>query len=192
MLSRHARTLSKKQQQMVLAYLSTSRHPVRNRVIAMLSYYGGLRAVEIQRLKFRSILTSDYEVSDSLEIYNATAKGSRGGRAIPMHPDLKAELELLYAEQRDSVSLDSPVISSTRNQGKHMAQNSITVWFKRLYNDLNIDASSHSGRRSLARSLSKKVDVFTLKSVLGHRSIQTTMLYVDVNSEEKAKAIASL
>ena len=190
MLVKHAKTISKKQQDAVLAFLSTARNPVRNRVMAMLSFYAGLRAVEIKRLTWSSILNSDNVVSDTLEIYNSTAKGN-GGRVVPMHPELKAELELLFTEQ-ENVSVDLPVIQSTRTPGKGMSGNGVTVWFKRLFDDLGINASSHSGRRSFATSLSKKVDVFTLRDCMGHSSIQTTMLYVNVNSEEKAKAIASL
>jgi integrase/recombinase XerD len=194
MLTKHAKTISKKQQDAVLAYLSTSRNPTRNRVMAMLSFLSGLRAIEIKRLTWSSVLNSDNVVSDTLEIYNSTSKGGRngsGGRVVPMHPELKAELELLFDEQ-ENVSVDLPVIQSTRTPGKGMSGNGVTVWFKRLFDDLGINASSHSGRRSFATSLSKKVDVFTLRDCMGHSSIQTTMLYVNVNSEEKAKAIASL
>ena len=192
MLTKHARTLSKKNEQVVLSYLTTTRNPVRNRVMAMLSFYGGCRAVEIQRLKWSSVLNSDFEVSDTIEIYNETGKGHKGGRIVPMHPDLKQELELLKQERGESISLGSPVIYSIRNQEKGMSGNSIVVFFKRLFDDLGINASSHSGRRTFATSLSKKVDVFSLKELMGHRNLQTTMLYVDTNREEKAKAIASL
>ncbi len=192
MLNRQAKTLSKKQQETVLAYLSTTRNPTRNRVMAMLSFFGGLRAVEIQRLTWDSVLSSDFTVGDTIDVYNATAKGNKGGRSIPMHPQLKEELVKLLDERRYSISLSSPIIFSIRNQEKGMSGNSIVVFFKRLFDDLGINASSHSGRRGFARSLSKKVDAFTLKELMGHQHLQTTMLYVDTNSVEKAKAIASL
>jgi integrase/recombinase XerD len=192
MLVRHAKTITSKQQEIVLSYLSSTRNPVRNRVMAMLSFYGGLRAVEMKRLTWGSILTSEGTVGDSIEIYNTTAKGSSGGRSVPIHPELKKELELLLVERRESISTASSVIYSIRNPEKGMSGNSIVVFFKRLFDDLGINASSHSGRRTFAGKLSKKVDAFTLKELMGHSSIQTTMLYVDVNQEEKNKAVCSL
>ena len=192
MLVRHAKTITKKQEQVVMAYLSTTRNPIRNRVMALLSYVGGLRAVEIKRLTWESVLTSDGTIGDSLEIYNKTAKGKSGGRVVPLHPDLKAELQLLFDDRKESITPSSPIIYSIRNPEKGMSGNSIVVWFKRLYDDLGINASSHSGRRGFAGKLSKKIDVFTLKDLMGHQSIQTTMLYVDVNQVEKNKAVCSL
>jgi integrase len=108
-------------------------------------------------------LNSEGTVGDSIEIYNATAKGKSGGRIVPLHPKLKAEIELLFEEEKESITVNSPVIYSIRNREKGMSGNSITVWFKRLFGELGINASSHSGRRGFAGKLSKKVDVFTLK-----------------------------
>ncbi len=77
MLVRHAKTITSKQQEIVLSYLSSTRNPIRNRVMAMLSFYGGLRAVEIKRLTWGSVLNSEGFVGDTIEIYNITAKGKQ-------------------------------------------------------------------------------------------------------------------
>ncbi|OQX93411.1 MAG: integrase, partial [Rickettsiaceae bacterium 4572_127] len=46
-LSRQAKTLTEKQQKVVLDYLEKTRHPVRNALIFLLSFKSGLRAKEI-------------------------------------------------------------------------------------------------------------------------------------------------
>lgn len=48
-LAKQAKILTKPQADAVLAYLSTTRHPERNRVIFLLSVKAGLRAKAISR-----------------------------------------------------------------------------------------------------------------------------------------------
>ena len=49
-LGKQAKTLNKGQVEAMLAYLSKTRHPERNRLIFLLSIKAGLRAKEIARL----------------------------------------------------------------------------------------------------------------------------------------------
>ena len=53
-LGKQAKTLSKGQVEAMLAYLSTTRHPERNRLIFLLSVKAGLRAKEIARLNWKT------------------------------------------------------------------------------------------------------------------------------------------
>ena len=55
-LGKQAKTLSKNQIGTVLAYLSNSRYPQRDRVIFLLSVKAGLRAMEIANLKWEMML----------------------------------------------------------------------------------------------------------------------------------------
>jgi integrase len=52
-LGKQAKTLSKGQVDAMLAYLSTTRHPERNKLIFLLSAKAGLRAKEIAKLTWR-------------------------------------------------------------------------------------------------------------------------------------------
>jgi len=60
-----------------------------------------------------------------------------------------------------------------------------------LYRQAGVSgASSHSGRRSFITSLaSKGISVRVLASMAGHRSISTTMSYIDANDDMKRKAV---
>ena len=60
-----------------------------------------------------------------------------------------------------------------------------------LYRRAAIEAaSSHSSRRRFITNLaSQGVGVRVLASLAGHRSISTTQAYIDVNNDQKRKAV---
>jgi len=90
-----ARALPAEDVRRLLEYVTTQRHPDRNRVIVLLSFKAGLRACEIAGLDWTAVLRPDGSIGDQLVIPNAIAKmGS--GRRIPLHPDLRAGLQALH------------------------------------------------------------------------------------------------
>ena len=91
-LGKQAKTLSRQQILAVQAYLSSTRHPVRNRLIFLFSIRVGLRAKEIAGLTWSMVLTSDGSIADDLCVLDQASKG-RSGRTVPMCRELKAALE---------------------------------------------------------------------------------------------------
>lgn len=88
------------------------------------------------------VLDARGEVGPVLNIEDRIAK-KRGGRRIPLHPDLRRALRRLKAKS-DCVG---PLIPSQR--GGHMRPNSVVNWFVALFKALEIEGcSSHSGRRA--------------------------------------------
>jgi site-specific recombinase XerD len=69
--------------------------------------------------------------------------------------------------------------------------NTLCQHFHWLYQRAGIEgASSHSGRRTFIANLAAKgVGVRVLASLAGHRSIATTQAYIDVNDDQKRKAV---
>jgi integrase/recombinase XerD len=65
------------------------------------------------------------------------------------------------------------------------------VQFFWLYKKAGIgSASSHSGRRTFITNLANKgVGVRVLASLAGHKSLNTTMIYIDTNDEIKRQAV---
>ena len=88
-----------------------SRSPphARDRAMILLSVKAGLRACEIARLDWSMVLDARGKVADVLAIQDAIAK-KRGGRRIPMHPDLRRALQRLLRASEPS----GPVIRSAR------------------------------------------------------------------------------
>lgn len=60
-----------------------------------------------------------------------------------------------------------------------------------LYKKAGISsASNHSGRRTFITNLANKgVGMRVLASLAGHKSLNTTMIYIDTNDEIKRQAV---
>jgi integrase/recombinase XerD len=71
--------------------------------------------------------------------------------------------------------------------------NTLTQLFFNLYRGAGIEgASSHSGRRTFATSLSSKgASIRVLMKLMGHRNISTTIGYVDASDDMLRRAVSS-
>lgn len=136
MASRQARILNDLQTAKLLSELGKRRHPLRNRVIRLLSFKAGLRAAEISKLDWSMVLDPSGTISNTLALEDQIAK-KRHGRAIPMHAEpppsiggLAKSLQRrwashsLGARRSDDTGLDLQLFSSpsTRRQAWKDAQ----------------------------------------------------------------------
>ena len=87
----------------------TNRHPLRNKVIVLLSAKAGLRAGEIARLIWAMVTDPTGAVGTVLELPDRAAKKG-SGRVIPLHEDLRTALTAWRATTRSA----GPVIVSER------------------------------------------------------------------------------
>ena len=97
MLGRQAKTLSQPQIQTLLRFIETTRAPLRNRVIFLLSIRAGLRAKEIAHITWSMVTNADGSISDTIRLTDLAAKGRSGG-AIPMAAELQKALEALTSD----------------------------------------------------------------------------------------------
>ena len=87
MLGKQAKILSPLDVADLLAFADCTRHPIRNRVIVLLSAKAGLRAGEIANLTWDMVVDASGQIGNVIELRDhAAKKGS--GRLIPIHPDL--------------------------------------------------------------------------------------------------------
>src|ERR1700674_2305332 len=167
----------------------SSSSPARDRAMTLLSIRSGLRACEIAGLDWSMVLDAQGRVSGTLNVRDVIAK-KRGGRRIPMHPELRRALERL-ARTREPVG---PVIRSYR--GWRLRASSIVNWFAALFRELGFEGcSSHSGRRSFitvaARNVHKSgCSLRDVQLLAGHRSIETTERYIDGDTCAQRKLVS--
>ena len=109
MSGRQAKILSKDNCDDLLVFASTTRHPLRNRLIVLLSIKAGLRAAEIANLTWEMVLTPTADIGPAIELHDRAAKKS-GGRLIPIHPELREAL----SDLRRQTEAAGPVIRSQR------------------------------------------------------------------------------
>lgn len=190
-LSKQARVLSDKQVRMILNHLSEGRNSKRNKVMFLLSFKAGLRALEIAGLQWFMIMDSEGKLSQEIRLLNRASKGSKGGRVIPIHPELFNALKALYELQNPN---NADFVIQTERASRTTAQ-VIVNFFQSIYKKLGIDgASSHSGRRTFITGIARKISsvggsLNDVRALAGHSSLQTTQKYIDENKEAKEAVI---
>jgi integrase len=137
MAGKQAKTLSTDHIDDLLFFAERSRHPLRNRLIVLLSVKAGLRTAEIAKLTWDMVLSPSSEVGAVIELQDKIAK-KRGGRSIPPHAELRDAL----IEARKLCGGQGHIICSER--GGAMTPMSIVIWFSRAYGALGFEGcSSH-------------------------------------------------
>jgi integrase len=151
MRGKQAKILSEDNLEDLLLFAETSRHPLRNKVIVLLSAKAGLRAGEIARLTWAMVADPTGGIGTVLELPDQAAK-NRSGRVIPLHEDLRTAL----VAWRLATQSAGPVIVSER--GGPMTPQSVVVWFSNAYRVIGLDGcSSHSGRRTFVTRAARLV-----------------------------------
>jgi integrase len=188
MASKQAKTLSTNDIQDLLVFASSTRYPLRNRVLVLLSVRAGLRAGEIANLCWDMLLDGAGAVGCAIERDHAAKKGS--GRRIPLNPELRDALITL----RNIGDCDGPVIRSERGAG--LMPTAVVIWFANAYRAIGLQGcSSHSGRRTFITRAARLVhktggSLRDVQLLAGHRSIQTTQRYIDGDSDAQRKLVA--
>ncbi len=191
MAGRQAKILSSNDVCDLLAYATFSRHPLRNRVMVLLSAKAGLRAGEIANLTWDMLVDGNGRLGGLIELRDYAAKKGNG-RRIPIHPALAAAL----AELCQRAKASDYVIRSER--GGPMTPLSIVVWFNRAFKNIGlIGCSSHSGRRTFVTRAARAAhaaggSLRDVQLLAGHRSIQTTQRYIDGDTDAQRKLVGMI
>lgn len=200
-LPSQAKPLSDTQIRALLRFVETETlFPARNRVVVLLSFKAGLRAKEIACVTWGMLIDAKGHLTDAISLQNCATKG-RSGRVIPLHPDLKAALVTLHAEESKKGRVSPSQFVVTLRKGASDAvtrSNSVQFLFKDWYARLGFrGASSHSGRRTFITKAARKVSevggsLRDVQALAGHSSIQTTQRYVEQDPEAQKKLVERL
>ena len=191
-LTKHAKTINPKMVIATLHYLDGTRHPVRNRLIFLLSVKMGLRAKEIAHLTWSMILDAEGNFTDILTLDNSASKGKHGGRVIPLSQTIRDALRTHY----DPSTRKDPhhrIIQTERSD--KVAPQVIVNMFQKWFADLGYEGcSSHSGRRTFITNASKKItsvggSLRDIQYLAGHSSLQTTQRYIEGDSRARERVV---
>jgi integrase len=191
MLGKQAKILSPADVADLLTYADCTRHPIRNRVIVLLSVKAGLRAGEIANLTWDMVVDAAGQVGTIIELRDHAAKKGNG-RLLPLH----SELAVALSAWRQVSGGSGHVVRSER--GGPMTALSIVFWFSRAYQYLGLDGcSSHSGRRTFITRAARLVhraggSLRDVQLLAGHRSIQTTQRYIDGDTDAQRKLVSMI
>lgn len=150
---------------------------IRASLILKILLYTGARRGELEVLK-----TKDFIVDGKLYVIHTIGKGDKE-RTLYI-PKTYIENEISYYIQNDIEFI------ATTKSGKVMDGSQIYRFLNNTYKKIGIKYSgAHILRHTFAKSMiSKDVNIVTVKELLGHASIQTTMIYTNPNQKEVQKA----
>src|ERR1700676_153142 len=103
MPGKQAKILSAEHIDDLLLFRETTRHPLRNRVIVLLSAKAGLRAAEIANMTWDMVRNPDGSIGSLIELRDSVAKMGHG-RRIPLHSDLRKVLPAFNASGHRGIS----------------------------------------------------------------------------------------
>ena len=182
-----AKTFTAEEFDALLDFVSKRSYAMRNRMMILISFWSGMRVGEIASLRVCDIQNEDGTLKNEIRLSAAQTKGNVG-RVVFVNEKLRTELAS-YLKSFKPKSTSQPLFYTEKSDG--FTANTLTQWFFWLYRKAGISsASSHSGRRTFITNLANKgVGVRVLASLAGHKSINTTMVYIDTNDNIKRQAV---
>ena len=188
-LGKQAKILSKGQVESTLGYLAKTRHPVRNRVIFLLSIKAGLRAKEIAFLTWEMITDGDGEIGRAIHLQDKASKG-RSGRIIPLNEELRSAL----TELRKNVCTQPSVFVVSTERSKRTSAQGIVNLFARWYHALGFHGCSSHRRRTFITNTARKISTVggslrDIQILAGHTNLRTTQRYIEQSAEAQNRVV---
>lgn len=132
---------------------------------------------------------------------NIIGKGNKV-RTLYLLPKTVAHLEKYLCEFHGESPEDDAYLFYSRNTGKHgkMSQPAVDKFLKKYArechescHDIPLNLHAHLFRHSKASHwLEDGMNIVQISFLLGHENIQTTMVYLDITTEDMAEALATL
>lgn len=176
----------------MMRYLDTTRHPIRNKLIFLLSERGGFRAKEIAAITWSMVNDAQGNLTDEIVLLDSASKGKNGGRIIPMAKILR-EAMLTHKNNSKNTEPHHRIIQTER-ASKTSAQVIVNI-FQKWFSDMGYEGcSSHSGRRTFITNAAKKItsvggSLRDIQYLSGHSSLQTTQRYIEGDSDARRKVV---
>ena len=189
-----SRVLTSSEFKRVVNMQKSNKHGIRNTCCLYISYFLGLRAKEIASLRISSFVDTSGNLKKEVLLKRNMTKNSVQRRCYLTNDKLK-KIVTQYLEYRKSTSsyhLDAPLVLSQKRCA--FTPDTMQKLFGRMYRAVGLDgASSHSGRRTFATKLIENgIGIKNVQTLLGHKSIQTTTLYIQENPALLGKITASM
>ena len=189
-----AKVLNKTEFNRVVKFQISTRHGLRNVLLLHLSFFLGLRSKEMASLIIGDLMDVNGDLKEEVTLKRHQTKRRKQRRFYITNDKLKKVL-IQYLNTRKEIEGDldlNATLIKNQMSGKFSSA-SLQQCFKKMYESVGIDASSHSGRRSFCTNLSENgISITNLQTLMGHQSISTTALYINENPKILGKITASM
>ena len=165
-----------------VVHLMTSTENLKNKCVLGMFYGTGLRLDEMTHLKVSSICSITNEVK--------VVQGKGNKDRITLLPEkLLPELRLYYLQYRPRVYL-----FEGRHPGQPMSNSAMQTIVRNAMKNAGFPKgkfTAHSLRHSFATHLlDEGADIHTIKVLLGHSNIETTMVYLHLQKSKRATLVS--
>ena len=178
-----AKVLNKTEFNRVVKFQINTKHGLRNVLLLHLSFFLGLRSKEMASLIIGDLMDVNGDLKEEVTLKRHQTKRGKQRRFYITNDKLKKVL-IQYLNTRKEIEGDldlNATLIKNQMSGKFSSA-SLQQCFKKMYESVGIDASSHSGRRSFCTNLSENgISITNLQTLMGHQSISTTALYINEN-----------
>jgi len=171
-------------------------YSVRNRSLFLLGVSVGGRISELLALTIGDVWQNHQPVSDLL-FEKGIVKGKENARMVPVNADgRKAISDLIEWHQAQYGTLDPerPLFVSRKHQAalsRSQAHRVLEAAFEKA--GLNGKLATHSLRKTFAqRCYDQSGDIFQVKELLGHRSVETTKAYIGISYSKLQRTVSAI
>lgn len=163
----------------VIAHCASSR----NRTIALLMLYSGLRVSEVAALNVGDVFLT----ARKGEIVVRNGKGNKH-RLIPMNAELREIVQSYMTTPRAS---SEPLFVSRR--GSRISTGAIEFFVRQIARDANVQLTCHTFRHTMITKLIRSgSDIVTVAEVAGHGRLETTRRYSLPSMSDKIATMEKL
>ena len=196
-----AKVLTEKEVRKVLLYIATKKHAIRNRAMFVVLNYTGMRVGELAALRLCDVLTKDGGIREEIYLSSSQTKGKKGRTVVlsdKAQDEIKAYLQFRF-KLKDLLAVtftdtSRALFISQKDCHRGFSASTLCHHFHDMYKGAGISGgSSHSSRRSFITNLANKgVSARILMELAGHKSLNVTQRYIDVNPEMLRASVALL
>lgn len=183
-----AKILTDRDFERLLLTIRKTRHPRRNRLAVLLTFWSGMRVGEVASLRIKDLVNQDGSIKSEIRLSADQTKGHHG-RVVHLPEKLREEIQTYFQIEPPGM-YDEPVFKS-QITGKGFNAETLAHRLKHIYVRAGLEnASSHSGRRTFITNLANQgINARILQELAGHRHLSTTQRYIDINDTMLRRAI---
>jgi integrase/recombinase XerD len=168
---------------------ATRQEPLRNRLMLLLAYDGALRRSELVALQVHDISFPHQQITLRSEV----TKNGRG--RVVMYGDVARDLLQQYVEERADTNIYGGLLFRSQSDRNFTQGISADTWDKvveriakqaNLHHRLTTHTLRHLRLTDLART---GMDLHAIAQYAGHRSLETTRIYIQLSGRETAERV---
>jgi integrase len=171
-----------------------NRYADRNELLFVLGLKTGYRIGELLSIKVKDVMRYEGKVGDSVTVTKRKIKGKTIGRTVPLHPEAKRLIKRWVTKAE--LKPEDYLFPSQKKCGEPLRKETAHDIFMEAFDVLRmgLGIGTHCMRKTFAQNVYKNLnyDIFATQHALGHKYVDTTMRYLQVDENKIKQAILNI